>query len=69
MLKVKKSETWIKGNSIDTTTELAVLIAAVRRRMIEVDRIPADKADKILRRAADLGIQADKLGREEEGRA
>ena len=58
MLKVKKNETWIKGDNITTTTELAVLIAAYRKALRK-DRIPEDTADAIIKRAAELGIKAD----------
>lgn len=65
MLKVKKNETWIKGDNITTTTELAVLIAAYRKALRE-DRIPEDTADAMIRRVAELGIKADQKEAAEE---
>lgn len=65
MLKVKKNETWIKGDNNTTTTELAVLIAAYRKTMRQ-QRIPADTVDAIIKRVFELGIKADQKEAAEE---
>lgn len=69
MLKVKKNEYWIKcGNNRELSQDLAVLVCGIREKLRNDDRIPGDTADKMIRGAVEIGIEASKRQERDEKR-
>ena len=60
MIKVRKDKIKIHGDITETTTDLAVIVASLRKRMREEHKIPPYDCDEILFRASMIGIEADK---------
>ena len=69
MLKVKNNEYWIKrGNNRELSQDLAVLVCGIREKLRNDDRIPGDTADKMIRGAVEIGIEASKRQERDEKR-
>lgn len=69
MLKVKRDEYWIgRGNNQEIARDLSVLVCGIREKLRNDDRIPGDTADKMIRGAVEIGIEASKRQERDEKR-